>query len=397
MGGGVVAASALLGWLLLAIAYGIPDSFVQAHIDESRVLIDEEGTYPSSYSTAIQYDNYTVRIMLNIVDWEDGNPFATALSSANYARYWHGYAIVLRLLFCFVSIEGMRRLFQFAFLTLLVLVSILLARRWGRRGVICAIALTTSYFAFEAQDAVASLPFFPSLFLSLVGALVVVQMKTVSERKISLLFVALGAWTAYFDFLDTPVLTFVVPASLFLVKSWFAGRKSSAAAFLLNCAGWLFGYGGMWASKWVLASVFLGVDVIGDALNQAAIRTGQTSVEGSSQSLISGLIGNVNAAGSAGIVIMIVLAVAIVLLILRWRREGLDSTSLTALALLMCAMVPYIWYVVLSNHSSIHWWFTYRNQIGSLLAAEMSIIVLLADTVRSRVVVRGRGDGRHAR
>lgn len=41
MGGGV-AASALLGWLLLAIAYGIPDSFVQAHIDESRVLIDEE-------------------------------------------------------------------------------------------------------------------------------------------------------------------------------------------------------------------------------------------------------------------------------------------------------------------------------------------------------------------
>ena len=102
-----------------------------------------------------------------------------------------------------------------------------------------------------------------------------------------------------------------------------------------------------------------------------------------------------NAAGSAGIVIMIVLAVAIVLLILRWRREGLDSTSLTALALLMCAMVPYIWYVVLSNHSSIHWWFTYRNQIGSLLAAEMSVIILLADTVRSRVVVRE--SGRHAR
>ena len=53
-----------------------------------------------------------------------------------------------------------------------------------------------------------------------------------------------------------------------------------------------------------------------------------------------------------------------------WKQAGLY---------LLVAFAPYIWYLVLSNHSYVHFWFTYRLQAVSITA-----ILLLVCSFRKR-------------
>ncbi|MBR6418568.1 MAG: hypothetical protein IKS36_07115, partial [Bacteroidales bacterium] len=52
------------------------------------------------------------------------------------------------------------------------------------------------------------------------------------------------------------------------------------------------------------------------------------------------------------------------LMIFRFRREGWRP----AVILIMLALVPYVWYFIVANHSYIHPWFTYRLQMITVMS-----------------------------
>lgn len=172
-----------------------------------------------------------------------------------------------------------------------------------------------------------------------------------------MIFTVLGILTPYFDFLDTPILTLIVPCALLLIRMWLEGNDSYFAFLPYCCLGWLFGYGGMWASKWVLSSVVLGGDIIADAPNQTALRTGQDVTKGADASMpiLAGLRENVNATGLMKFVVLALPIIAMIAVFFFWLRCGGASTSKAAIVLLLYASFPHICYLVLSNHSAVHW------------------------------------------
>ncbi|MGN0974609.1 MAG: hypothetical protein ACI4OL_01305, partial [Gemmiger sp.] len=197
--------------------------------------------------------------------------------------------------------------------------------------------------------------------------------------KLALLFLCIGMATQYFDFLTAPVLTLCLPLAVVLLAdlrsdTLTAGRRW--ANFFWPCAAWAVGWLGGWASKWPISTLLLGRDVLGDALHQAAYRSA-AGAGGSNPSVLRSLTRNLfcflpmNQLHAHGedvlfVLVTLVLAATLAAAFVRLvrsrppRRKWRD-----ALPALACALVPYLWFVVLAGHTEEHYVFSYRSQIAT--------------------------------
>lgn len=57
-----------------------------------------------------------------------------------------------------------------------------------------------------------------------------------------------------------------------------------------------------------------------------------------------------------------------------YRKKKIEEVSKI---LLLIALIPYIRYLVMSNHSYSHYWFTFRAQISSVMALLLAVAVNL--------------------
>ena len=58
---------------------------------------------------------------------------------------------------------------------------------------------------------------------------------------------------------------------------------------------------------------------------------------------------------------------------------------------LVIGILPFVWYLVLRNHSAFHSFFTYRNWILTLLGVQM-IVIKIAGYKKERNVVKSEKD-----
>ena len=56
------------------------------------------------------------------------------------------------------------------------------------------------------------------------------------------------------------------------------------------------------------------------------------------------------------------------------------KTIAASLPIGLVALYPYIWYLVMSNHSQIHYWYTYRAQVLTMFG----ILVFIASILREK-------------
>lgn len=58
------------------------------------------------------------------------------------------------------------------------------------------------------------------------------------------------------------------------------------------------------------------------------------------------------------------------------RRRLLVVPLVPVLALLALSLVPYVWYLAVSNHSWVHYWFTWRNQAVTVLCLWLAVCMV---------------------
>ena len=154
-------------------------------------------------------------------------------ASYEYARYWHGYIVILRILLCFFDIAFIRLLTQ---ITILLSITILMYYVINNTNWKMAIAI---FVAFVATD----------LF---------VWINTIQGR-----LVMLGALTAYFDFLTTPLVSILLPIIIYTaVNKKELTLKNEIIKITQNFIAWGFGYFGLWATKWVIADLLYDMEII---------------------------------------------------------------------------------------------------------------------------------------
>ena len=184
------------------------------------------------------------------------------------------------------------------------------------------------------------------------------------------LFLYAGIATAYFDFLTYPVAAFGVPAVMALTM--MRGETTERKLAFLFRAGvhWCFGYLGMWALKWVIASLLTDENVILDAWANIRLRTSH-ALNNAAPAVTTGDCLRMVTLGffrsPFAVLAAVYCAVMSVAAIKRGSRKGRALLRLLVPYLLV-GLLPFAWYVLTVNHSYIHFYFTCRALCVSALA-----------------------------
>lgn len=398
---------------------------VRHHVARSVARGDLQSDYPNAFFPAkqTQMDNFTDALIVmqayclsrdSIVQSAmllprlsyGAAPQTTCLQQAmqdvpgnivTYPRYWHGSTFLTRCLLAFFSYQDIRLLL---YLVSSLLLAWLLVRLWKVDGWVPAVAVTASFALMYGFVIQLSIQFFPVLALSLIGSLLACKYVRQPGKMAMTLFV-IGSLTAYFDLLTTPLLTLGLPLALYCYLGGRASLSTAPAVSVAAAGGgavlssgaqeeppfgkalarlagmgllWAVGYGVTWFCKWLIATLLTPANVFKDAFSQASERTGDYAENVWELADFSRWTAITSNAGLMPYKFLLLAAVALlVLAALRFNRKGWK----TSLLLFGVALLPYAWYFVLANHSYLHWWFTFRTQLVTMVALLLSLANLV--------------------
>ncbi len=381
----------------------MPDDRVRQHVHYSIEKGDLHSDYPRAVipEKSAQMDNFTDALIINqachlrrnaiiqnimllpradfgVVDQSSTLQLYMQGQDENiitYPRYWHGSTFLMRYLLIFFDYPSIRLLL---YLISSLLLGWLLIRLWQIKGWIPVAAIGIAFVLVYGYVMQFSMQCCPVLALALIGSLLVCKDFS-TPRRIFLYFFIIGSLTAYFDLLTAPLLSLGLPLVLFcyLYEDKRPTAKPALLAPLSQIVGagllWSVGFITTWAIKWLLASILTSKNVFKDAFGQVSFRMGSAENiwELADFSRWTAITSNIDLIPSK--LFCIVIAVMIVLSVLHFNRNGWQR----ALLLLMVALLPYLWYFMLANHSYQHWWFTYRAQMVSIVAMILSIASII--------------------
>jgi len=369
----------------IIVVHLIPRDVIEPQFQRSVKVFAQEGDYPykSSIFGQVVVDNYTDCYMHNVAYCADAaHPVDAAMRNYRYrddasmivsinhlasgdtvcepfeyGKYWHGYQVFLRPLLTVMDYASIRRL-NGIMLAILLLMALFLMIRQLSMGV--AGCFVVSLIVVHSAVVPWSLQFSTCYYIMLVSvvALLAFNGLTASWRRLMLCFFAIGAATAFFDFLTTPIMTLGVPLTVMALKHDNVGRWRSLFAL---CAMWLLGYGLMWASKWLMAYLLVGynpLEEVSESVQLHSIGRGSKPVWAYWLKLFTLLIDRWMPFMVQGLVrwgIVAILAIPAML----WSR-GRPALNRYG-GLLLIAMLTPLWFVVVAHHSYTHFFITSRS------------------------------------
>ena len=370
----------------------LPDKSIKRHIAESAPMIAAEGLYPRLFNDMEQYrmDNFTDALMMNQIynidrkhpvkaamkmirsseqgrDWDQPGLLVRrvkgeTLEEQHYSRYWHGGSFLYRPFFMLMDWATLRFVL---FIVSSILLLLLACAYYQKAGWLKTLALSTGFLLTYGVVTQFSLQFFPVLALTVIGSLLVI--KGDASKGFELRFFIIGSLTCYFDLLTTPLLTLGIPLAIMLSLqsvegfSFKKGLMESIKLILL----WGLGFALTFVTKWALASMILGQNIFADAYEVSLYR-----MEADEFTRWDAVVKNFEMLNW-----WIVGIIAVVILVFNLIRSGKFSYK-KMLLFLIIALMPYVWYLILSNHSYLHWWFTFRLQAVTVVC----LMLMVADS-----------------
>lgn len=418
----------ILGMFLLIVTANISKESIEENVKESAQILLEEGdskmTPSFVWNSKYQNDkvfqhNHTDAIMINIVYSVDTNNILEGIMKARrnyipgvtqtihkdtngnlmfygnfsmpnellltvnknpeipsyeYARYWHGYMVILRPLLVFFNITQIR-VILFAILGFLIFLLIL--KIFRKFNIILGILVLLAFVGmnFFAWGAVIQgmLVMIIALFVT-----VLVAYGIIDDLNINMALFITGICTAFFDFLTTPLITFLFPV---LIYNLFDEEDRTVKDTIMNLISygfaWGCGYVLFWGVKWLLMDAMYNTNILSLSFEQIIFRIKGTTAGGISKNIGAKALNN-NIDMCFNLVCLSVIIIGIVMFIINVIRYGkvyLQDTK--KIVYCVCIVLPILWMVIFANHSAQHYHFTYPTLLISVLG------VLLLGTTKN--------------
>ncbi len=334
--------------------------------------------------------------------WEEenyiGGFYQSVLNEApgklvQYLRYWHGPAAILRFVHLFLNIRQVYILLSGLLTLLTVALLVILIRNHLFPE---AVVFLMSLFMVSIWIVPLCLEYVWMFLVMIITAIVGAKMSLKGScRNYGILFFLTGIIAAYLDFLTTETITLLIPLLLILR---IRGRQHTNAESdwklsLRSCMAWLVGYVGMWAMKWVIASIVLKQNVMPYVTQHIEERIGGDVGLALPEYLLQAILRNVGRLfvfdyGFVGAMVLGSLIFFFVFIPV-WKNWVSVKTKINKSRVVLFfsfGLIPYIRYLVLHNHSYGHYCFTYRAQAASVMAL-CFVIFELVDIHAKREVV----------
>ena len=389
----------------LALTAKIPKTKIEENLKKSASYLEKNSGFkrvqPGREYTYLHL--YADSVILNIINCIDTNKPIESIMWANYyeiikmdinndfievvqenkepnqqyIRYWHGSMLILRPLLVFLSLE---QIYKVNYISITVLALILLIIIWKRSKKL-AIAYLLSMIMIAFPIVGMCLEYVWTFYIMLISSIIAINIK--KEKNLYKLFLVTGMITCFLDFLTTEIITLFVPLILILgikkEKNEIINFKDAVKLFFKSCVLWFIGYAGMWISKWILASLILNINAIDYVKDQALLRmNGLQGLNSAKEMYIGAITNNWHTLYPINIVKktselwwMLGGLVTFFILIIDWKKIKNNKESLI---MLIIAVMPYLRYLVLANHSYRHSFFTFRSQMISIMALTYFIL-----------------------
>lgn len=383
----------LLGLMGMLLAYALPTERINKNLIKSIQMYEDEGTWPEwadGYTTT-EMDNYTDMLMLQICEYNgnenllnksmlnprnyyEGKEYVETLKEqlketepdevSYYARYWHGYVVVLKpllLLFDVPTIRLINTIIQF------VLMAYVLIMLYDKLGMNIAFSFVMALLVLNPITISLSFLFSICYYVMMIFVLIILKKNDwlkINNRYLYA-FLICGCAVAYFDFLTYPMTTLGIPLVLAVLMNWngFAcGKLSDGVKKVVGMTlMWMFGYFGMWASKWVVASIVTGQNIVLNGLSAAGSRLSR-EVGWLEVNSLNSILKQIQPLVNTPYILLFVIATVIcVVKCIKCQKQVNKSNKNLFIIMGIVILEPIIWYVVLRNHSIVHSWFTYRS------------------------------------
>ena len=191
-------------------------------------------------------------------------------------------------------------------------------------------------------------------------------------RIIAVLMVS-GIVCAYLDFLTAETLTLTVPLLLAvcLLARQGAGVRDLSVLSLRSAVAWAAGYAGMFVIKWGLASLVLHGNAMEYVADSAAERVSGLVLDMAYFSFFGPVVKNIGTVlpfslGTAGTIVGVIILMGCLYFGYVHCRPG--ARIGVVLLYLGIAIIPLVRFIVLRNHSVLHFFFTCRALFGTIFA-----------------------------
>lgn len=377
----------------------IPTSAIKQNVKQSAQTLRVEGLYPVSfgnkYSTMsfLLRDQYTDCLMINLAVGVDYcSPWKSAITSpclkdhsnindmpgclerladgittpdTKYDWYWHGYQVFLRPLLVFMDYAKIRWFNCILMLVLTIFALYLINYRLGK-------AATLIFMAVLALSHGETIPFtmqYASVFFVTLVSICVLLWKAeyvFKDNRDSLVFFAIGAITVFVDFLTMPTVSLGIPLTfwlLYLSKQGY-GNGLLLRKFMMLSIAWGAGYALLMATKWGICALTFDPDVLTNAAQHADKWSGDNPEFGGRLAETMALLKRTFALiwSMNWFWLLLVMIVTIILRKVSFHTIKQESW------LLLIALIPIVWSLVLVNHDVEHFGFVWRGYITTLLS-----------------------------
>jgi len=376
----------------------IPSARLQKQVGQTIVSLKKEGIYPTIGLPfrKIIVDNFTNALMISTAySINSKRPLKSALLDVrydsvdnradqihnlemtylkkpvrpvNYERYWHGYLIFLRPLLIFFSYQKIKIILTLTLYLLFLTFLFLVYKKLGKTKVLMYFL---SFLAVDFFTAAGSLSFFSVFALAL--SLAIYSLARPSEKETrSYLYLIGGGLAAFFDLLTAPLIVLGLLVSIDLNQKKINPRK-----IIANSLSWAYGYIFIWFSKWFIVQSLYLPGAVGRAISQIANRTGHSPDSDFSRlNAIKLNFFQLVGYDKTDKILVFLFLIIICLFVIRYSK--ITRKKLREVLLLICVgAAPYLWYLIVANHSYLHVWFTYRNQLISVISSFLIVEKLI--------------------
>lgn len=408
---GMVLGASILGLVLMWLVYLLPVEPMAEHMLDSYETIREQDTWDDDYLAALEWaeilDTGTNIIMFHEVIYPNtGNAFEDSLlapggdvwfdmigdwtaglmdfaedrdytddNTITYARYWHGYLVFLKPLFSIMTLDGIYIMNTIVLATLSLAVLYLL---YKRAGIYC-IAYVVALLTMHPENIAVSFQL-SSIFYALnITLLLLLWKKNWTKEQILYIFVLDGILVAFFDFLTYPYVAVAIPLLVYYLLHRENDVKSDFVTMFMQGVSFVFGYAGMWAMKWIYATLFTSENVIADAINSVLHRTGVTdsNADVMSSGVGESLYRNIYTFFDDGNSMVLIVAMIAMGIVLWMNRKSLVMNKQMGIFCGLMVLTPFAWLIALSNHCSLHPHLEWRTICIVVFALMVFVISML--------------------
>lgn len=286
-----------------------------------------------------------------------------------YARYWHGYLPILRVLLIFFNLNQLRVFNVIVLLILLIGFVYLMSKKFnGLIAGIFTVGLILEDYFFTAFSISGQMMY----LITMIVSILFLAKPELVKKEYGVFIFFIGCITSFFDLFTFPLVTLTIPLLIYILYNESQNQKNKFFEIARLCLLWGIGYAMTWVSKWLIYDLIYHKDLIGNALGVSKYRVSQKFNITNPKEIFSYLFEWMpvyyfrTARIRYGTLISMIAIVVISLV--KKKRLKLKGFFKDNKYIILISLLPIIWYIVFMEHSIEHCVkFTYREGVVSII------------------------------